>query len=600
MNLFAAFNSDGYKTAHADMYASGTEVVSSNLTPRSDRIYRRSATKYYDGKLVVIGHQGAVMEIVENWDKFFKMDKSIALARYKLLCDNYLGADMISVDRLSKLHDLGYLPLEIRTLDEGTKVNMGIPVLTIRNTVDHAFWLVNFLETTISNLTWKPATAATIAAEYKAMLTDFAVRTGTPIEGVAFQAHSFADRGMSGPEDAARSGFGHITSFLGSDSLGAVLYAQEYYGAGNFVAASVPATEHAVSTSNILRIEEELDECTYSFKSDEQMNIACSMRKDGCDIRLIAEIMFMYELMLNFPTGILSYVADSFDFYGLISRGLPYMKDVIMRRESNGVTPGRLVIRPDSGDPVEVICGVKITTVPHTFAAIEEREDEAVDSIHDISYEYVNGVDGGDEVEFFVRTSDGVICSITGEVSHSRYYDMKSLDGFSVNEVDLTVEQKGAVEVLMDIFGSTETSTGHKLLDDHIGLIYGDSITTNRCETILQRLFDKGYASGNAVFGVGSYTYQCVTRDSFGQAVKATFTRVNGKDIPIFKDPKTDSNKKSAKGLLFVGKDKNGDYVLTDNVTRKKEESDENELKIRFKDGRFFNQTTLEEIRAKL
>ena len=599
MKLFAAFLSDGYKLGHPDMYADGTEVVSTNLTPRSDSIYRRSCTKYYDGKLVVIGHQGAVMEVVEMWDDFFKMDKGIALGRFKLLCDSYFGYDIITVDRLSKLHDLGYLPLEIRTLDEGSKVNMGVPVLTIRNTIAHAFWLVNFLETVISNLTWKPSTAATIAAEYRAMLTDYAIRTGTALEVVNIQAHSFADRGMSGPEDAARSGFGHVGSFLGSDSLGTVLYAQQYYKAGNFVACSVPATEHAVSTSNILRIEEELDENVYAFVNNEQYVIYSKMVGNDEDPRLIAEIMFLYELMLKFPVGILSYVADSFDFYGLISRGLPYLKEVIMRRQSNGVTPGRLVIRPDSGDPVEVLCGVKIINIPHTFAEIDDRNDDAVDSIHDISYPFVEGLDGGSEVEFFVRSSDGVICEISGEVTRDRYYDMRSLDGFSVREVDLTVEQKGAVEVLMDIFGYTETSTGHKLMDDHIGLIYGDSITTNRCQTILERLFDKGYASGNAMFGVGSYTYQCVTRDSLGFAVKATYTEVNGKAIPIFKDPKTDSKKKSAKGLLHVGL-VDGEYVLTDNVTREVEQSESNMLKIRFLDGSFYNQTSLDEIRAKL
>lgn len=599
MNLFAAFLSDGYKAGHMDMYADNTEVVSSNLTPRSDSIYRRSCTKYYDGKLVVLGHQGAVMEVVEMWDDFFKMDKGIALGRFKLLCDSYFGYDLIQVDRLSKLHDLGYLPLEIRTLDEGSKVNMGVPVLTIRNTIAHAFWLVNFLETVISNLTWKPSTTATIAAEYRAMLTDYAIRTGTALEVVNIQAHSFADRGMSGPEDAARSGFGHVGSFLGSDSLGTVLYAQQYYKAGNFVACSVPATEHAVSTSNILRIEQELADCVYNFVTDEQSTIWLNMEQAEEDPRLIAEIMFLYELMLKFPVGILSYVADSFDFYGLISRGLPYLKDVIMRRQSNGVTPGRLVIRPDSGDPVEVLCGVKIVNCPHTFAEIEDRDDDAVDSIHDISYNFIEDVDGGEEVEFFIRTSDGVICSISGEVSHSRYYDMKSMDGFSVSEVELTVEQKGAVEVLMGIFGYTETSTGHFLMDDHIGLIYGDSITTNRCQTILERLFDKGYASGNAMFGVGSYTYQCVTRDSLGFAVKATYTEVNGKAIPIFKDPKTDSKKKSAKGLLHVGL-VDGEYVLTDNVTREVEQSKSNMLKIRFLDGSFYNQTSLDEIRAKL
>lgn len=597
MNLFAAFWSDGYKLGHPDMYADGTEVVSTNLTPRSDAIYRRSCTKYYDGKLVVIGHQGAIHEIVENWNKFFEMDKGIAIARFKLLCDFYLGTDSVPVERLSKLHDLGYLPLEIRTLEEGTKVGMGIPVLTIRNTVAHAFWLVNFLETIISDLTWKPSTTATIAAEYKAMLTDFAIRTGTPVEGVLFQAHDFSARGMSGPEDASRSGMGHISSFLGTDTLGAVLYAQEYYGAGNFVAASVPATEHAVSTSNILRIEEELDENVYAFVSNEQYDIYSKMVVDSVDERLIAEIMFMYELMLKFPTGILSYVADSFDFWALISVGLPYMKDVIMRRQTNGVTPGRLVIRPDSGDPVEVICGVNIIDCPHTVEEIEDGEDKAYDSISDIC----DGMnDGTEEATCYVRSSDGVIMKVDVNYHYERYYNSWSFSSYSAYPAELTVEQKGAVEVLMDIFGYTETSTGHKLMDDHIGLIYGDSITTGRCHTILQRMFDKNFASGNAVFGIGSYTYQCLTRDTFAMAVKATYTEVNGKKIPIFKDPKTDSKKKSAKGLLFVGIDEKGDYYLLDNVTREKEQSEENQLKVRFLNGSFFNQTTLDIIRSKL
>jgi nicotinamide phosphoribosyltransferase len=599
MNLFAAFLSDGYKIGHPDMYADGTEVVSSNLTPRGDKIYKRTCTKYYDGKLVVLGHAGAIQEIVEMWDDFFKMDRGIAIARFKLLCDNYFGYDLITTDRLAMLHKLGYLPLEIRTLDEGDKVNMGIPVLTIRNTVDHAFWLVNFLETVISNLTWKPSTAATIAQEYRAMLTDFANRTGVPLDVVNIQAHNFADRGMSGFEDAARTGFGHAGSFLGSDSLGTVMYAQQYYRAGNFVSCSVPATEHAVSTSNILRIEQELADGTYKFANGEKIQIHGKMSMNNEDPRLIAEIMFMYELMLKFPVGILSYVADSFDFYGLISRGLPYLKDVIMRRESNGVTPGRLVIRPDSGDPLTVLCGVKVHDIPHTFAELDEQTDDASDSVVDIGSEYAREVDGGDEVSFYGRTSDGVIVRIEGECSHSRYYNSKDLEGWYAREVELTVEERGAIDVLMEIFGYTETSTGHKLLDDHIGLIYGDSITTTRCLSILERMESMGFASGNAMFGVGSFTYQCVTRDTFGFAVKATYTRVNGKCIPIFKDPKTDSSKKSAKGLLFVHM-VNGVLTLVDNVTIEQHTSEENLLKVRFLDGQFYNMPTVDGIRAKL
>lgn len=545
MNLFAPFNSDGYKLGHAAMYAQGTESVYSNLTPRSDRLYREkkhpltgettpNCTRYYDGKLVVVGCQGAIIEVVENWNKFFDMDKGIAIARFKLLCDNYLGPNIVSVEELSKLHDLGFLPLEIKTLDEGSKVNMGIPVLTITNTIAHAYWLVNFLETTISNLTWKTATSATIATEYRAMLKDFAIMTGTPIEIVDVQAHDFSARGMSGPEDAARTGFGHIAAGnLGTDSLGSVLYAQEYYGGGDFVGCSVPATEHAVATSNILRIESELSDFSYSFVNAEQSTIWLSMKNAKEDSRLIAEVMFLYELMLRFPTGILSYVTDSFDFWAMISKGLPYLKDVIQRREGNGITPGKLVIRPDSGDPADVICGL------------------------------------------------------------SNYH----------NRTDVTdAEAFGALRTLRDIFGGTFTDQGYFMLDEHIGLIYGDSITTQRCLNILERMELMGFASGNVMFGIGSYTYQCVTRDTFGFAVKATHTVVNGKSIAIFKDPKTDSKKKSAKGLLQVvraGDQPDGEFLLHDNVSKEVEQSD-NLLIRRFYNGQFFNMTTVDEIRARL
>lgn len=594
MNLFAPFNSDGYKLGHAAMYAAGTEMVYSNLTPRSDRIYKRTATKYYDGKLVVVGCQGAIIEVVENWNKFFNMDKGIAIARFKLLCDNYLGRDIVSVDELSKLHELGFLPLEIKTLDEGSKVNMGIPVLTIKNTIAHAYWLVNFLETTISNLTWKTSTSATIATEYRAMLKDFAIRTGTPLEIVDVQAHDFSARGMSGPEDAARTGFGPLAAGnLGTDSLGAVLYAQEYYGGGDFVGCSVPATEHAVATSNILRIESEIEEGVYQFANEEHTQIFVNMSVVGEDPRLIAEVMFLYELMLRFPTGILSYVTDSFDFWAMISKGLPYLKDVILRREGNGVTPGKLVIRPDSGDPVEVICG----RVIHNLGAEVLSADDWEDSACDIGYKYVEGCDPEDEVRFLVRDAEGTILEVFG-YAYREYDRSISFEYHSVEEYKLSAEEKGAIEVLYEIFGGTETSTGHFMLNEHIGLIYGDSITTQRCLDILTRLEKMGFASGNVMFGVGSYTFQCVTRDTFGFAVKATYTVVNGKPIAIFKDPKTDSNKKSAKGLLCVGYDDTGELILADDVSADEEKT--GLLKRRFYNGQFFNLTTIDEIRARL
>lgn len=526
MELFAAFDSDGYKLGHAEMYANCTTKVYSNLTPRSDKIHRTKSTRYYDGKLIWIGGQGATREIYEKWQRFFAMPKAEAVAEFTEYVDMYLGEGVVPSFRLAQLHDLGYLPLEIKTLDEGTKVPMGVPVLTITNTVGHAFWLVNFLETLTSSLTWKTPTNCTIAGEYKAMLKDFAVRTGCDLAGVMFQAHDFSARGMSGPEDAARSGLAHIAHFLGTDTLSAIQYARKYYGATGFVAASVPATEHAVSSNNILSIEQALLAGEYEFHTDEQRAIFNEMRKDGHVLRLIAEAMFMYTLiMVKFPTGIVSYVADTYDFWAVLTIILPYLKKAILRRQANATTPGKLVIRPDSGNPVHIVCG-----------------------------------------------------------------DPDAEPG--------SPEFKGAIEVLYEIFGGEVTSTGHKLLDSHIGLIYGDSITPVRCLAILEGLEAKGFASGNVVFGVGSYTYQCNTRDTFGFAVKATYSVVNGKPVNIFKDPKTDQKKKSARGLLMVEEGDNGDLILIDQVQPESEQA--GLLRTRFKDGVFYNQVTLDEIRARL
>lgn len=532
MKLNAATVTDGYKIGHGTMYADGTEKVYSNLTPRHDKIYRRSCTEFYYGNLVFVGAQGAVQEIKEMWDEsFFKKDKEKVISKFATRMAGYLGGEVTATQQLSELHDLGYLPLEFKALPEGSLVPMGIPVITVTNTVPSAFWLVNYLETVISDLTWKTATNATIAREYKKICQHFAEITGTDDFSVSIQCHDFSMRGMSGPEDAARAGFAHLTSFIGTDTLPAMDYAEDYYDAEGLIAISVPATEHAVATNNILSIENSLNHDMAS--------------------RLEAEQLFMQDLITRkFPTGIVSYVADSFDFWSVVTEILPNLKDIIVSRESNGVAPGKLVIRPDSGDPVKVVCGYKETE--------------------------------------YRRTKDGVA------------YPLEAWDGAAYKggyQAIPECEIKGAIECLWETFGGTLTDKGYKLLDPHIGLIYGDSITTRRALEILSRLEQKGFASGNVVFGVGSYTYQCNTRDTFGFAVKATYSVVDGKSVNIYKDPKTDSKKKSAKGLLKVEK-VDGKFVLLDQVSEQEEKT--GELQTIFKDGKMFNRTTLDEIRARL
>lgn len=537
MKLNAATLSDGYKLSHGKMYADGTTMVYSNLTPRSDRIHKKNATEFYDGKLVWVGAQGAIREIHEAFEEFFKSPKEKVVGRFARRMEGYLGGYEPAVKAISELHDLGYLPLKIKAIKEGSKVNFGIPVMTIRNTVPEFYWLTNYLETVISNLTWKVATNATIANEYRNIVEHYGDKTGTDAFTRSIQCHDFSMRGMSGPEDSARAGFGHLLSFIGTDTLPAMDYAEDYYDADGLIAISVPATEHAVATSNILGVQK-------------RTNLA------GEDALLVSEMKFMKDLITRkFPTGIVSYVADSFDFWAVLTDILPALKNVILAREASHVAPGKLVIRPDSGDPVKVICG------------------------------YKNGTDG----YWAEYDCTGV------KLDKPVFVDKQ---GNTVPECEV----KGAIQLLWETFGGTITDKGYKLLDSHIGLIYGDSITTKRAEEILRRLADKGFASGNVVFGVGSYTYQCNTRDNFGFAVKATYTEVEGKGIAIFKDPKTDSKKKSAKGLLFVGynTDNGGNFFLQDDVSREEEDSADNLLRTIFEDGKFFNTQTLSDVRKTL
>ena len=171
-------------------------------------------------------------------------------------------------------------------------------------------------------------------------------------------------------------------------------------------------------------------------------------------------------------------------------------------------------------------------------------------------------------------------------------------------ETNFNPEQKGVIELLWDLFGGTVNEQGYKVLDPHIGAIYGDSITLERADEICKRLEAKGFASTNIVLGIGSYTYQYVTRDTHGFAMKATYCEIgepplNGEAREIFKDPITDDGgKKSAKGLLAVNAILGDTYELVDQVSW--EDESKGSLKTIFEDGKFFNEITLTEIRSRI
>ena len=490
MNINPLTAIDFYKADHRSQYPEGTSEVYANFTPRSNRL-ARIVKQSNDGKVVVFGLQYLMKNFLQDaWNnEFFNKDKDTVVRAYKRRMDFSLGVDAIAIEHIEALHDLGYLPIKVKSLPEGARVPIGVPVLTIVNTLPEFFWLTNYLESVISAYLWKPMTTATTAFEYKRLLTKYADVTGTDKEFVQFQAHDFSFRGMSNLQDSAVSGAAHLTSFWGTDTVPSIDMVEDYYGADvekEPVGFSVYATEHSVMCMG------------------EKENEIATFR------RLIND---------TYPSGIVSVVSDTWDFWKVVTEYVAVLKEEILSRD------GKLVIRPDSGDPIKIICGDKEAPVN-------------------------------------------------------------------------SPEFKGAIECLWDIFGGTVTDKGYKLLDQHIGLIYGDSITLERAQAILSGLKENGFASGNVVLGVGSYSYQYATRDNHGFAMKATSGVVNGERRNLFKDPKTDSGiKKSAKGLLRVERE-DDKYVLYDQQSM--EQEGQGELEIVFLNGKIMKEYTLNDIRQRL
>lgn len=245
MNILPLLLKDGYKVGHKFQYPEGTTLVYSNLTPRNSRNEEMP-------EVVFFGMQSFIKEyLVRQFDEhFFNLPKDEVVKAYARRIDNYLGKDSIPYDHIGALHDLGYLPLEIKALPEGTLVPMRVPVFTIRNTKPEFFWLTNALETLLSAIMWKPSTSATTAFHYLKTFTRYALETvGDDLSFVPWQGHDFSFRGMSGIEDALMSGAGHLLCFTGTDTIPAIDFLEEYYGADcekELVGGSVPATEHSV------------------------------------------------------------------------------------------------------------------------------------------------------------------------------------------------------------------------------------------------------------------------------------------------------------------------------------------------------------------
>lgn len=475
--------SDSYKQCHPKMYPDNQEYLVSYLTPRK-------AMNENFPKMVVYGIQPFIFDMMDAFDSFFAMPLEWAMYDYDKYIDVHLGLDNVARDRIIELHELGYLPLEIRALPEGTVVNMGVPIVEMRNTHPRFAWLVQWVECLLQTEVWPMCAYATVGWEYHKVAEKYYNMTAPGADPFMAMA-DFGFRGMSCMEDATRCSASWLLSFNKTSTIPALPYLDDYYNANctkNKIGIGAVSTEHSVMAAN------------FAIDGDEISFVK----------RMLTEI---------YPNTSFSMVSDTYDYWNMVDNIIPACKKEILAHN------GKLLIRPDSGDMVSITIGT--------------------------------------------------------------------------------------IQKLWDVFGGTVNKAGYKVLDPHIGLIYGDGCTLNKVTEIYETLAQLGFAATNVVFGVGAFCFHALfspdnkftvlTRDTWGMAMKATYGVFGGKEVPIFKDPKTDNGlKKSQKGCCRVWYNAQEDiYTCTDGYSEWVED-DNTQLIPVYKDGESINEQEFLNIRARL
>lgn len=537
---------DFYKAVHSEQYSKDLTNITSYYTARMSRLENNYIINF--GLQYFCKHY-----LIEVFDKyFFNISEEEALSDYNRVLDYTLGKGSYDSEKIQKLHRLGYLPLELSEIPEGTKVPIKVPMIQIRNTHPDFAWITNTIESLLSATLWHIQVSANVGYEYRQIVDKWFDITCDDSVARSSALGDFSFRGQHSYESAVASSAAFCLSFINTATVPTAMWLESYYNANienEAVIKGAISTEHSVMCSN------------YAIDGDER-----SMVK-----RLLTEI---------YPNHSFSMVSDSYDYWNMVTNILPSLHEEIMNHN------GTLLVRGDSGDPIDIICGADITI----FKNMQELQ------------KYCEPL-----YKAYIKPS-----KFKAHIDDEYYYVSIENNGFSLESFQPSPEEKGTVECLWDEFGGSINSKGYKTLDSHIKAIYGDSITQKRAEEIYRRLEKKGFAASNVVLGVGSFSFMCkesndsslqpYTRDTYGIAVKATYGELrDGTSIQIFKNPKTDTGnfKKSQKGMCYVVAGADG-ITYQDGYTSSSLPSTGNLLETVFKDGKMIREYSLQEIRQRL
>ena len=588
---------DAYKIGMSQLHSLNVfdmqvDIVNSysNFTPRKNAFM--NFCDQSDGTIVVYGTSETFQVVTDMWnDTFFSVDEDTAMKRLTRRTKSLFGSTKEHskyITDMRKLHKLGYLPIEVRSIDEGTRYPIGLPVFTVEATIDGYGWLVNYIETLTSGLIWPMINTATKVEQFYLQAKHYG-ELSAPLDMVKnwlpICVHEFGMRGYRGPQDQVRTSSASSLFFLGSDTGASIDFFEKYYGADSEVepiAISVRASEHA-DISRMLSLFRHIANEAVAAGTTE---LPFEGRMVSPEAVLADTELFVLEWIVNNSTGIMSYVADTENYYRLINVYAKILKDLIeARKEREDGQPAILVFRPDSSrrTPLTVICGYRVHQVDDMTQYIEDHLQ--VLNIDDcLLYEgkyYL--VDTG-------RTSTGVSWT-TIEISKE--------------------EAEGSLVSLWNTFGGEELMTmagSMKFINPAVGLIYGEAISQSHQKEIYERMIEMGFSAINVLMGKGSYaSLEGSTRDLFSMSYKQTFSEaiINGKRVNLEqqKTPMGDVSKTSAKGLLcvdyvdthFGGGEGKPEFILEQGVT--KERQLEGCLTLLLRNGEFHKLQTLNDLK---
>ncbi len=450
-------NADSYKASHYVQYPANTTVVSSYIESRGG---------VFD-KTLFFGLQAFIKQTLLKPFTQADIDEAEAVLVAHGLPFNKAGWQYI----LETYN--GYLPIEIQAVAEGSLVETHNVLVQVNNTDDNCAWLTSYIETALLRAVWYPTTVASVSYACKQVIARYLAKTADNMDGLGFKLHDFGARGASSEETAALGGMAHLVNFMGTDTLSAIVAARRYYQE-TMAGFSIPAAEHSTITS--------------WGRDGEQAAYANMLKQFSGQGKLVAV------------------VSDSYDLWNAIDNlwGTELREAII----NSG---GTLVIRPDSGDPVQIVS----TTI----------------------------------------------------------------------------------EKLMAKFGFRTNSKGFKVLPDCVRVIQGDGICVASIEAILAEMTKRGLSADNIAFGMGGELLQKVNRDTQKFAMKASAVCINGDWRDVFKDPITDSGKRSKKGRLALIKNSEGLYQT---IREQDLGQQQNQLRVVYRNGALLIDESLAEIRARV